>query len=207
MYIPGTNNWKDREEILHFMREHPFAILVSYTESGIVATHIPVEVVEENDALILYSHMARANTQWKFFTSQVPSMFIFSGPHTYISSSWYDHVNVPTWNYLAVHAYGAPEILSGDDSLKLLHRLVARFEKPAEPHFSIEQMSDAEVEAHMKALVAFRMKIDKLDAKAKLSQNRDKHNYDRIIDALGERDDADSLAIKQEMLKRRDQIK
>jgi transcriptional regulator len=109
MYVPKIYRNDDISEIIAFIRHNGFAQVVSTVNGKPFVTHLPVMYEVRNDEHYLHAHMARANPQWKEFTD--PLLIIFTGPHTYISSSWYDHVNVPTWNYIAVHAYGQPRII------------------------------------------------------------------------------------------------
>lgn len=200
MYIPKINKLEEQETIFRFMEENPFAIIVSELNGEIIATHMPVEL-EENDKgeKVLRSHMAKQNPQWNNFEKLEHVLVIFSGPHTYISSSWYDHVNVPTWNYIAVHVYGKPRILNEEETIGVLTRLVNRYENASEKPFKMEHLSDDYLRSHLKALVAFEITIDRIDAKHKLSQNRNEHNYDLVINELDKREDAQSDAVKKEM--------
>lgn len=208
MYIPGTNRMEQTEEIFRFMQQFSFATIVSSGAGGLIATHVPVEIeTDPHGTPCIRTHIARANQQWKQFNDTDQVMVIFMGPHTYISSSWYDHVNVPTWNYLAVHVYGKPRLLNDAAAEVMLQRLVERYEQQEGKRFSMDQMERADIDAHLKALVAFEISIDRIDAKAKLSQNRNKENFDRILTQLDAREDADSKAIHAAMLRIRDSIK
>ncbi|MBK7569746.1 MAG: FMN-binding negative transcriptional regulator [Bacteroidetes bacterium] len=200
MYIPKINKLTEQETIYRFMQENSFAIIVSELNGEIIATHMPVEL-EENDKgeKVLRSHMAKQNPQWNNFEKFDQVLVIFSGPHTYISSSWYDHVNVPTWNYIAVHVYGKPRILDEEETIGVLTRLVNRYENASEKPFKMENLSEDYLQSHLKALVAFEISIDRIDAKQKLSQNRNEHNYDLVINELNKREDAQSDAVKKEM--------
>ena len=200
MYIPKINKLEEQETIFRFMQENPFAIIVSEINGEITATHMPVEL-EENDKgeKVLRSHMAKQNTQWQNFDTIENLLVIFNGPHAYISSSWYDHVNVPTWNYIAVHIYGKPRILNEEETIGVLTRLVNRYENASEKPFKMEHLSDDYLRSHLKALVAFEISIDRIDAKQKLSQNRNEHNYDLVINELDKREDEQSDAVKKEM--------
>lgn len=200
MYIPKINKLDEQETIFRFMRENPFAIIVSELNGDMIATHMPVELEEnEKGEKILRSHMAKQNPQWENFEKAEQLLVIFNGPHTYISSSWYDHVNVPTWNYIAVHVYGKPRILNKEETIGVLTRLVNRYENSSEKPFKMEHLSDDYLRSHLKALVAFEISIDRIDAKQKLSQNRNEHNYDLVINELEKREDAQSDAVKKEM--------
>ncbi|MBC8172562.1 MAG: FMN-binding negative transcriptional regulator [Chitinophagales bacterium] len=200
MYIPKINKLTDEDEIFRFIRENSFAIIVSIKNDQVIATHMVVELEQdEKGNKILRTHMAKANPQWKDFDPEKELLVIFSGPHTYISASWYDHVNVPTWNYIAVHVYGKPKLLNDEAAYGVLQRLVNRYEKNSENPFTIESLSEDYLKNHLKALVAFEISIDRIDAKEKLSQNRNAHNYDLILEQLEKRKDDQSDAIKKEM--------
>jgi transcriptional regulator len=200
MYIPKINKLTEQETIYRFIEENSFAIIVSELNGEIIATHMPVEL-EENDKgeKVLRSHMAKQNPQWNNFEKAEQLLVIFNGPHTYISSSWYDHVNVPTWNYIAVHVYGKPRILNEEETIGVLTRLVNRYENASEKPFKMENLSEDYLQSHLKALVAFEISIDRIDAKQKLSQNRNEHNYDLVINELDKREDEQSDAVKKEM--------
>lgn len=200
MYVPKYNLIKDSETIFRFMQENGFAIVVSTHEGLTVASHLPVEIEEnENGEKILRTHMAKANLQWQHFAAGSDALVIFNGPHTYISSSWYDHVNVPTWNYIAVHVYGKVRLLNDEEATDVLQNLVTRYEKNSEHPFRMEQLDEKFMASHLKAMVALEISMDRIDAKEKLSQNRNEHNYNLILEQLEKRDDAQSAALKKEM--------
>src|SRR6266498_2393897 len=122
MYIPKLYREEDKEKILEFLRQNNFPALVTYDGEKPIATHLPVEVIEGKDgALTIFGHMSRANPQGKSFGEQ-EVLLIFQGAHTYISPRWYDHVNVPTWNYMMVHVYGKPRLLEGDELYAMMSR-------------------------------------------------------------------------------------
>src|SRR5690349_18720896 len=107
MYTPKIYQDNNPASIRKFIHENGFGILVSITGGQLWATHIPIMLSDDGTKLI--GHVSRGNKQWKDFGTQ-EVLTIFSGPHTYVSSSWYDHENVPTWNYLTVHVYGTIRI-------------------------------------------------------------------------------------------------
>jgi transcriptional regulator len=103
MYIPKLYREEDREKILELLRANNFPALVTYDGVKPIATHLPVEITQTEDGgLRVYGHMSRANPQWKSF-GKGEVLLVFQGAHTYISPRWYDHVNVPTWNYMMAH--------------------------------------------------------------------------------------------------------
>jgi len=127
---------------------------------------------------------------------------IFSGPHSYISSSWYDHENVPTWNYIAVHVYGKISIIEGDEMLFALKKLVDKYEATSENPVKIENLSE-ETMKQTKGFVAFEIEITAIQAVNKLSQNRDDKNHAAIITELKKCPNQNAHDIADEMTKQR----
>lgn len=205
MYIPKSFQETDRETLFQFIRNNSFALLVSTGDDGIpMATHLPIELQPTgDDQFQLVGHLAKANPQGKLLARNTPSLAVFSGPHSYISSSWYDHVNVPTWNYLSVHVTGQTRILTEDETLELLRQQVDKYEARSKCPVSIESMTEVYVRKEMRGLVAFSMTIDKIEGAAKLSQNRDDANYKAIISELRQTGDPTADALANEMAARR----
>jgi transcriptional regulator len=199
MYIPKQFQQQDPETIRAFIRENGFAILVSVVENKLWATHTPLLL--SADGKKLTGHISRANRQRKSFTNNEEVLAIFQGPHTYISSSWYNHENVPTWNYAAVHVYGVLRILEGEQLYQSLGELVDKYEKRSSSPVSIKTMTPEYVKKEMQGVTGFEITISSMEAAFKLSQNRDAENYQRIMNELEKRGDADSLAIKELMKK------
>ena len=127
-------------------------------------------------------------------------MAVFSGPHAYISSSWYDHENVPTWNYIAVHVYGTIRILNYDETVASLKKLVDKYETQSENPIRIEDLSEKTMR-QARGIVAFEMEITSIEATKKLSQNRDSKNYQNIISELEKTNDNQSISVANEMKK------
>lgn len=204
MYIDDSNKNEDSDAIKTFIRQNSFGILINQTQGKPWGTHIPLEL-ETNKAgeEVLFGHIAKANPQWKAFENNNTVLAIFQGPHSYISSSWYDHENVPTWNYIAVHVYGKIKILEGDDVLYLLKKLVDKYEAGSENPVRIEELSQKTMR-QVNGLVAFEIAIEDIQAVHKLSQNRDDKNYNAIISKLESKKDANSAMIAQEMRKLRE---
>jgi transcriptional regulator len=201
MYIPPYSKNQNEEEIKDFIRHHGFGILISQVERKPYATHIPMMLSKDGNKLS--GHLARGNKQWKDFNEHPDVLAIFSGPHTYISSSWYDHENVPTWNYIAAHVSGQIKIIEGEELLESLKHLTDKYEKPSAKPFTVEGMSPGYLKKELLGIVGFEIAITNIEATYKLSQNRDKENYQRVINALEERKDNDSHKIAEEMKKRR----
>ena len=201
MHIPKLYREEDRERILAFLKANNFPALVSQHDSGLTATHLPVEIVENADgSLTIFGHMSRANPQWRSLDGQ-QVLLIFQGAHTYISPRWYNHINVPTWNYISVHAHGMARIIEGEEFKSLLGSLVHLHE--TNTSYSLEGLPMDFVEKEIRGAVGFSVEVSRLDAASKLSQNRDDESYARIVRHLKERSDPASAEIAREMEKRR----
>ena len=204
MYIHPINSWENEPEIVEFIKKNAFATLVSQAKGRSWATHIPF-VLEKNKEgnAILSGHIAKANPQWKDIAEQDEVLVIFQGPHAYISPSWYNHENVPTWNYLAVHVYGKVRIIEGEELMAHLKSLVDVYETGRPNRVSVETMSESYVQGQVRALVGIEVEIKDVQASAKLSQNRDDVNYQNIVSKLGESPYPLDREIADEMRKRR----
>ncbi|NOT75970.1 MAG: FMN-binding negative transcriptional regulator [Cyclobacteriaceae bacterium] len=201
MYTPKNFRNENSDELKQFIRDNGFGILISQMEGKPWATHIPMILSE--DGKTLTGHVARANFQWKNFDTASDVLAVFSGPHAYISSSWYDHENVPTWNYIAVHVTGKIRIIEDEALLQSLKDLVNKYEKDSACPVTVEKMTPKLLQADIKAIVAFEIQIEKMEASYKLSQNRDDKNYQQIIAELQRRNDTGSSEIAREMKKNR----
>lgn len=202
MYSPKLYREEDRRKILEFIRQNEFATLVLFDGKKPVASHLLVEVVEDGERVNIYGHMSRANPLCKLFEADREALVIFQGPHTYISATWYDHVNVPTWNYISVHAYGRPSLVTDHDEMyALLSRLVERHE--ADHTYRMETLPQDFVEKEMKGIAAFKVEATRLEAAFKLSQNRNDTDYQNIIIELEKREDELSTQVAQAMRKNR----
>ena len=202
MFIPKLYREDDAQKILAFMRENEFATLVTYDGEKPVAGHLLVEVTETDGNVVIYGHMSRVNPLWKTFDPAKEALLIFQGPHTYISATWYNHVNVPTWNYVSVHAYGKPELVTDHDEVyALLSRLVKRHEGASD--YRMESLPQDFVEKEMKGVAAFKLDVTRLEAAYKLSQNRNDEDYRNIVIQLEARGDELSDGVAKIMRQRR----
>ena len=203
MYIPALYKNENLAEVKSFLQQNSFGILISNTDKKLHGTHIPLELdIDENGDDVLLGHISKENPQWQYFDENEEVLCIFNGPHAYISSSWYDHENVPTWNYIAVHVYGKISILNDVEVMDSLRKLVDKYEQNSKNPVSVHTMS-AKTLRQAKGVVGFRIKITSIQAAYKLSQNRDDHNYHRIIDELEQKKEIASTAISEAMRKNR----
>lgn len=206
MYIHPLNSWENEPEVIDFIKTNAFATLVSQVAGKPWATHLPLVLSQNADGeAILSGHLAKANPQWKSIAEQEDVLVLFQGPHAYISSSWYNHENVSTWNYLAVHVYGKIRIIEGEELMKHLRSLVNVYEEGRPNRVSVEAMSEGYLESQVRALVGFEVNISEVHASAKLSQNRDDVNYHNIVKMLDQSSYPLDQAVAEEMRKRRPQ--
>ncbi|MGE5643623.1 MAG: FMN-binding negative transcriptional regulator [Byssovorax cruenta] len=202
MYISKLYREEDRKKILQFLRQNEFVTLVTYDGEKPVASHLLVEVVEQGEKLLLHGHMSKANSLWKTFETNPEVLVIFQGPHTYISPTWYNHVNVPTWNYQSVHIYGVPRIVTDhEETYGMLSRLIVRNE--GNPSYRLETLPPDFVVKEMKGIVAFQVEATRIEANYKLSQNRDDESYWSVVSHLEEREDEMSRGVADAMRKQR----
>jgi transcriptional regulator len=183
MYSPSYNRVEDRAELVAFMRQHNFPVLVTGLGGSLHASHLPAMVQEEGEQIVIDMHMAHANAQWReFFDEDV--MVVFSGPHAYVSPRWYeDTERVPTWNYAAVHAYGVPSLIT-DKAAKHAsqRRLVAAMDPQWLPKF--DALSENYVSGMLNGIVNFQIPVTRIETRWKLSQNRGRREMELIAAAL-----------------------
>ena len=190
MYIPKLFKMDNHAEIFNFIRQNSFGILIIADNNVPVATHIPIELelTAENEP-ILRGHVSKANPQALLFEKNSQALVIFTGAHTYISSSWYAQENVSTWNYTAVHVYGQIRTLSEDELLESVEKLTKKYESGVEKPLYVSNMSSEMVRKQVKGITGFELKIQDIQAKAKLSQNRTDADYKNVVEKLEETPD------------------
>ncbi|MFM1654597.1 FMN-binding negative transcriptional regulator [Brevibacillus sp. B_LB10_24] len=182
MYIPEHFKIKDLAAAYDVIQENSFSTLFSMHEGMPFVTHLPLLLNKEKS--YLYGHFARPNPQWKDIEHQTV-LAVFHGPHCYISPSWYEtNKAVPTWNYVAVHVYGEVELIEDEQELMdSLQEMVLKYEAP-DSLYRLQEV-DADFLAGMsKGVQGFKIKISKIEGKAKLSQNQSLHRQELIINQL-----------------------
>ena len=194
MYSPSYNRLEDRAELLEFMRANSFAVLVTGTGGTLHASHLPVMVHDHGQDIVIDSHMAKNNAQWKeFFDDEV--MLIFAGPHAYVSPRWYEErERVPTWNYAAVHAYGTPRVVE-DRKKKYAsqRRLIEALDPKWLPQF--DALRQDYVDRMLDGIVKFQSAVTRLDTRWKLSQNRSRREQELIAAELEKSNDSVERAL------------
>jgi transcriptional regulator len=199
MYIPKYFKIDDEDQIYEFIEKYSFATLYSTHEGEPYATHLPLVLKKDENAL--YGHFARPNGQWKDIENQ-SVLVVFQGPHCYISPSWYE-INdaVPTWNYVSIHLYGKVDIIEDERVIfDSLNDMVKKYEKPDSP-YNLNNVDSKYIEGLSKGIVAFKITITKIEAKAKLSQNHPSERQELIIEHLERSANHDNLEVATLMKK------
>ena len=210
MYIPAAFASDDASAIREVIAQNPFASLVTVDGQEPFATHLPLLHFPgqgPDSAGILVGHVARANPQWRHLESGRDVLAIFHGPHAYVSPSWYEvKPAVPTWNYVAVHAYGKARLITDASELRpRLRELTAHFEAGLPQPWTPDLPEDY-WQRMTAALVGFEISLTRLEGKFKLSQNRSANDVQGVIRALSQSDlpmDRDVAALMQGQLDRR----
>jgi transcriptional regulator len=195
MYTPASFKMSDVDELHGFMRMHSFAVLVTHGEGGMTASHLPLLLdADAGPHGTLLGHMARSNPQWRDVAGE--ALAVFTGPHVYISPTWYESPGtVPTWNYVAVHAYGPFKPVEDREGLHdILTRMVSVYERGMSEPWSYD-VADPDIDNMLKAIVGFRLEISRLEGKAKLNQNHTEERRRKVIRALEAQADEDSQTI------------
>jgi transcriptional regulator len=200
VYVPKINQIEDRAALLDYMRAYSFAALASSGEGGLMATHLPFVIEEAGGQVTLLAHMAKANPQWRDFAAGAEALAIFMQPHAYVSPRLYDsRQNVPTWNYVAVHAYGRPLLIEERAAkIELQKKLIRQYD----PGYldQMAELPESYLDAKLAAIVSFSMVVTRIDARYKLSQDKNPAERERI--ALDLEASGDSVAAETARLMR-----
>jgi transcriptional regulator len=207
MYVPIAFEETDQGRMHDFIESHSFGLLVSTQDGVTVATHLPLLL--ERDAGphgCLVGHVARANPQWQGLDGQ-QVLVVFSGPHVYVSPSWYESENVvPTWNYVAVHAYGTCRLVEDTDALtRILAASVATFERSMPSPWFLDTGTPY-FQKLVRGVVGFRVEISRLEGKWKLNQNHPQERREKVIRILERSEDKDAKEIARLMAERLSQV-
>jgi transcriptional regulator len=173
---------EDRIEVMHtLIQSHPLGVLVTAGERGPTASHLPFLIEETASGLgVLRAHLPRANDQLDALRAGGEALVIFQGPQAYVTPSWYpskdDHGKVvPTWNYVAVHAWGAPRVLDDPDWIRgQVERLTVSREAGRASPWAVADAPEDFITAQIRGLVGLEIPIARIEGKWKASQNRPK---------------------------------
>ena len=195
---------QDQDTVLQFIKENPFAFLCGCdSANNPVATQVPVFIDEREGKLFLSGHIMKNTDHHKAFLHNSNVLAVFTGAHTYVSSSWYqEKEQASTWNYISVHARGKMVFQGEEELLKILKRTTNHFENNPHSGANFEDLPADYVHKMAKAIVAFEVEVEEMDHVFKLSQNRDEKSYDTIIEKLSQQD-ADAKEISDIMAQRK----
>lgn len=202
MYVPKHFAVEDLSAQHDLIDACDFGIVISQGAEGLFATHIPLMLRRDEGKLgTLYGHVARTNPHAGLFGSE--ALVVFSGPHAYVSPTWYSDrtTNVPTWNYAAVHCFGAPVAIEGHQ-LEHLGQMVERYEGARPNGWSIDELKPQMRESLPRGIVTFRMEITRIEGKAKLSQNKPAPERARVIEGLKAEGETALVALMQAALEK-----
>ena len=194
MYVPPEFRLEDSAAVEELLNRHDFGLLVTNGSEGPEATHLPFLYDKERG--VIEAHLSRGNAQWRRLDALAQegdqALLIVQGPHAYVSPRWYGTpASVPTWNYLAVHIYGRPRALTDRQSLyEQQRRLAARYENPAD--WTMDSVDPDVMERLLRGIYGFELPIERIEAKAKLSQNKSSRDRGGVIAALDGEERSDS---------------
>jgi transcriptional regulator len=203
MYIPRHNEEK-RVSVMHsLIVSRPLGTLITLGASGLFASHIPM-ILEDNGSHfgVLKGHISRANTQWQDFVPTVDALAIFAGHQHYITPTWYPGTKehgkeVPTWNYVVVHAYGPLNVIHDDQWLLTnVEKLTNIHEAGSPVPWRVSDAPEDFIRSQLKGIVGLELPIQKLEGKWKVSQNRTERERLGVIDGLAKLNTPESLAMK-----------
>ena len=204
MYIPDPFAAPEETEVVEMLRRIPLGCLVTDGPDGLFATHLPF--VHDAERGVLAGHMARANPH-RAKASDPEALVIFQGPNAYVSPNWYpskaEHGRVvPTWNYEVVHVYG--RLAWKDDRDWLLRNVAAlteRFEATQPKPWTVNDAPADHIERLVAGVIGVELRIGRIEAKRKLSQNRPAADREGVIAGLAALGDPGALALAEAMLK------
>ena len=199
---------RDQQILLKFMDEHPFAFLTgSNLSGGQVATQIPVLIEEREGELYLQGHLMKNTDHYKAFLENPNALVVFTGPHCYVSASWYTNPHIgSTWNYMSVHVQGHLRWMNNEELIQFMKQLTLKFENGNTNSLTIyDNLPEDYLSQMLTGIVGFEIKADKIENVFKLSQNRDEESYMNIVSKL-EEIGGSSAMVAQEMRKRKAEL-
>lgn len=201
MYIPKNFVFKYQDDLLEFIKANSFGLIINGNEQMVpVATHLPFAIEHQNGQLILKSHFAKANTQWKSIEEK-SVLVVFSGPHAYISPKNYEKIeSVPTWNYVAVHVYGTVSLIwEREEILRVLNATINFYDKDYNEQW--KSLPKEYIDRMIKGIVAFKLEVSNIQGVKKLSQNKTRLEREKIINDLQSHSDLSDQQLAMYMRK------
>lgn len=208
MYSFSYFKEQDQQVILDFIESHPFAFLTGSTLDGKqVATQIPLLYELRDGQLFLQGHIMRKTDHHKAFMENPQVLAVFTGPHCYVSATWYSHPHIgSTWNYMSVHCQGSIRFMTSNELIQFMKKFTLKYEGGNTESTTIYDNLPSEfLDKMLPAIVGFEIQVDSMENVFKLSQNRDEASYMHIISQLEMRG-GDSALIAEEMKKRKEAL-
>lgn len=193
---------ENEETVFEYMQKNSFAIITGINENIPVATHVPLHIKKDGDQIIFTGHMMKNTDHHKAFLQNENVLVIFTGPHCYVSASWYVKKDVAsTWNYIDVHAHGTIKFGNEEQTKKIIENITGKYELPGSPA-AFDKLPVEYVDRLVKAIIGFTIEVSKIENVFKLSQNHDVPTRESIIENLINRLDHNSREIAMEMKRR-----
>ncbi|MGG4491074.1 FMN-binding negative transcriptional regulator [Metabacillus idriensis] len=205
VYIPKQYRM-NHDEAVQIMKSNPFALLITVYKYRPLATHIPLEIREEEGKIYVTGHIAYGNMQKKNLDNNSDVLLIFQGPHAYFSSSWYQCEEVPTWDYLAVHAYGIARVINGDELKLALDVMHKHYESHRDNGRTWDTFDPELLKSEMKGIVGLEIEITSIQGMAKMSQNRNETDYKLIVKELEKSHEQEEIQVAQWMREQRKEL-
>lgn len=199
---------KDQARIKAFLHDNPFTFITGSDASGNqIATQVPVLIEERDGELVLQAHIMRKTDHHKAFIENPKALAVFTGPHTYVSASWYENpMSGSTWNYMSVHIHGNIRFMSDEELVQFMRKFTLKFEGGNIDSPTIyDNLPASYTDKMMPAIVGFELKAEKIENVFKLSQNKDEKSYRNIIAKLTAQGGNASL-VAEEMRKRQQEL-
>lgn len=196
LYLPKRYESNDPVAAMQVMREFPFATVITAHPEGCQVSQLPLLAEMRGEKIILVGHLARANPHWKLLAMH-KTIVQFQGPNAYITPTWYEHCDVPTWNYVTVHGEGRAKLLESEAEVTECVRALSAAIEPADG-WKFEVPEDLQGKL-AKAIVGFELGFDSWQLKCKLSQNKTPQDFENVIAGLKKRSDDGSKQVSQWM--------
>lgn len=197
MYTPKHFKLDDQNELFNFLKANSFGALITHFDNDFQATHIPFSWSEDKKSI--FGHIALGNSQKHAIIASDKALMIIQGAHSYISPTWYDHENVPTWNYQAVHIKGKLDKLDDKELFNSLNDLSQTYEEGRSPKFDIYELTPEFLKKELRGIIGFKLDIEDIQVSYKLSQNRSEKDFNNIISELEQTDDRNANDVANAM--------
>ncbi|UEX90282.1 FMN-binding negative transcriptional regulator [Staphylococcus ratti] len=198
MYIPKQYQMHDFEEMVRFIEAHPFVTIVTMEGTRPIATHVPVNVDVEGEKIRLTGHLAKGNAQLETLVHNEAVLVLVQGPHAYISSTWYEKEDVPTWNYQSLHLYGKSRLLSPEELQADLKILLGKYEGNRSNGATWENLSEQTLK-QVKGIIGFEIQVTEMQGSYKLSQTKTDIDKNTIITQLANSNHSIERQLSDEM--------